>query len=331
MGPSLTPGRVLVTGGAGYVGSHVAWALVDAGWAVTVLDDLSTGFRDLVPPAAAFVHGAIGDGARIAALLAGRFDAVIHMAAASLVEESTRDPERYYRVNVADGLALLRACRDAGVPRFLFSSTAAVYGAPAETPVKEDAPADPVNPYGATKLAFERILADVATTSGMSYAVLRYFNVAGADPAGRAGESTRSATHLIKAACQHAVGLRPEIAIYGTDYPTPDGTCIRDYVHVADAASAHIAALRYLVGGGRSRIFNVGYGRGVSIREVLSALESVAGRPLDIRLAPRRPGDPPVLVAATGRLQSELGWSPRHDDLTAIVRSALDWERRQMA
>ncbi len=325
----MSPLNVLVTGGAGYVGSHVCWALVEAGYRVTVLDDLSTGFRDHAPPAAAFVQGSVGDPALVTSLLAKGFDAVVHLAAASLVEESIRDPARYYRANVAEGMVLLQACREAGVPHFLFSSSASVYGAPTRVPVDEDAVLDPVNPYGATKLAFERILADVAATSAMSYAALRYFNVAGADPAGRTGESTASATHLIKAACQYVTGARPGLAIYGTDYETPDGTCIRDYVHVTDVASAHVAALSYLVRGGPSLALNIGYGHGASVREVLASVERVSGRKLDTRSAPRRAGDPPVLVADPARARKTLGWVPQYDNLDAMVHSALEWERRR--
>ena len=320
-------GPVLVTGGAGYVGSHVVWALIDAGRRVVVLDDLSTGFRDAVAPDAIVVEGETGDRTLTESLIRDYgFAAVIHLAASSLVEESVARPLHYYRNNVETTRELIAACVAHDVGGFVFSSTAAVYGVPTEQPIHEDAPKAPVNPYGRSKLACEWMLED--TADALRYVALRYFNVAGADALGRTGESTASATHLIKAASQHVVGIRDHIDVFGTDYPTADGTCVRDYIHASDIADIHVAALRHLDAGGESLTLNCGYQRGYSVREVLAAVERAAGRSLDIRSAPRRPGDPPTLIAATGKITESLGWRPRHDDLDTIVRSAIDWESK---
>ncbi len=319
---------ILVTGGAGYIGSHVVLACRDAGYQVVVLDDLSTGRRAAVPQDVPLVEGDVGDRDLVGRSLAAHgVRAVIHLAGRVVVPESVVAPLEYYRVNTAASRTLIEACVEAGVDSFVFSSTAAVYGAPKRIPIAENAPLEPVNPYGRSKLMTEWILADAAAAHGFGYLALRYFNVAGADPEGRAGQSTPQATHLIKVASEAAVGLRDRVEIFGEDYETPDGTCIRDYIHVSDLAAAHVAALRYLAAGGRSQAMNCGYGRGYSVREVLRTVEQVAGRPLELVSAPRRPGDPPDLVADPSRLKADLEWSPKHADLTAMVESAIGWER----
>ena len=323
--PSLT---VLVTGGAGYIGSHAALALLAAGHRVVVLDDLTTGRRELVPAEAEFVAGDAGDPALVDPVLATRrFDAVMHFAGSIIVEDSVKDPLAYHRNNVSGSRNLIESCVRAGVGRFIFSSSAAVYGVPATLPVPESAPLLPINPYGGSKVMTEWMLRDVEQAHGMRHVALRYFNVAGADARLRSGESVPKATHLVKLACLHAIGLRDQVSVFGADYPTPDGTCVRDYVHVADVASAHVAALDHLMAGGASGAFNVGYGRGQSVREVLDCANRICGGRLVIRDAARRPGDPPSLVADARRIASELGWRPQHEDLELIVRSALAWER----
>ena len=320
---------VLVTGGAGYIGAHVVLALRGAGYPVVVLDDLSTGRAEAVPDGAAFVAGDAGDAALVGGLLAERgVGAVVHLAASASVPESVRDPLRYWRNNAAATANLLHACAAADVRRFVFSSTAAVYGIPRAVPVDEDAPTAPINPYGASKLAAEWMLRDAAAAHGMRYVALRYFNVAGADPDGRAGQRGRRAEHLITVACDAALGLRDGVAVFGSDYDTEDGTGVRDYIHVADLAEAHVAALRHLEDGGAGGTFNCGYGRGYSVREALAAVEREAGVALRVRDAPRRPGDPPALVADAARIRAALGWSPRRGDLGLIVRDALRWRRR---
>jgi UDP-glucose 4-epimerase len=322
--------RVLVTGGAGYVGSHAVLALLDAGIGVVVLDDLSTGMREAVPPGVPLVRGSTGD----AALLREAFrryspSAVLHFAASLVVPESVARPLDYWRNNLSNTLVLTQSCLDAGIRRFVFSSTAAVYGQPDGSPlVDEDTPCAPINPYGASKLAAERALADAGAAHGLSTVVLRYFNVAGADPAGRAGQRRPGATHLVTVACEAALGKRRGIDVFGTDYPTPDGTGVRDYVHVTDLARAHVEAVRHLAMGGGSLTLNCGYGRGYSVLEVLRAVERVSGRPVPARLAPRRAGDPPALVARADRVREALGWRPAFDDLDRIVSSALAWEGR---
>ena len=327
-----TSPTVLVTGGAGYVGSHVVLALRETGVPAAVLDDLSTGRAEAVPPDVPLLPSSTGDTALVrAALRRYRVGVVIHLAASLVVPESVPNPLGYWRNNVANTLALVDACVAEGVSRLVFSFTAAVYGVPDALPVDEDAPCRPINPYGASKYAAERLLRDAAMAHGLAVVVLRYFNVAGADPAGRAGQRVAGATHLIKVACEAALGLRPALAAFGADYDTPDGTGMRDYIHVSDLARAHVDALRHLARGGGDVVLNCGYGRGHTVREVLRAVESAAGRPVPVRMAPRRPGDPPALVARAARIRKVLAWRPALDDLNLIVRSALAWERRMAA
>ena len=325
-------GVVLVTGGAGYIGSHVVWALRDAGRRVVVLDDLSTGNPDALPGDVTLVIGAAGDRSRVEALIAeDGCTAVMHFAGSIVVGESVEKPLAYYANNAGVTLNLIRACLAGGVRRFVYSSSAAVYGQPSRSPIGEDAPTRPLNPYGHSKLMAERMLRDAAQAHGLQYAILRYFNVAGADPEGRTGQSSTRPTHLIKRACQSALGLGDGIEIFGADYDTPDGTCVRDYLHVSDLAGVHLAALSHLAGGGESLILNCGYGGGASVRQVLAAVEAEAGVTLNPRPAPRRPGDSAELVADAARIRAVLGWQPRHDDLRFIVRTALAWERRLIA
>ncbi len=320
---------VLVTGGAGYIGSHAVLALRDAGIRTVVLDDLSTGFRAAVAEGATLVEGDLGDAAVLDEVLSSfGINAVMHFAGSIIVSESVTRPLDYYRNNTLNSLTLIDACVRAGVKRFIFSSTAAVYGEPEAVPIPEDAPQRPINPYGASKQMTERMLRDAAAAHGLDVAVLRYFNVAGADPAGRSGQSTRAATHLIKIACQTALGQRPRMSVYGQDYPTPDGTCIRDYIHVSDLAFAHVLALKHLCAGGKGLTLKCGYGRGFSVREVLQAVEAAIGRPLPVDMAPRRPGDPAALVAEAARIREVLGWQPAHDSLETIIDTALAWERK---
>ena len=320
---------VLVTGGAGYIGSHAVRALCAASIPTVVLDDLSTGHASLVPPNVPLIQGNIRQRALVVDTLRRyAVDSVIHFAASIVVPDSVERPLDYYTNNVANSLCLIETCVAHGVCHFVFSSSAAVYGQPSVVPVPEDAPATPVNPYGTTKLMIEWVLRDTGAAHGLRHAALRYFNVAGADPSGQVGQVSRESTHLIKTACEAALGLRPEIAIYGTDYPTPDGTCVRDYIHVSDLADIHVLALRRLQEGSDSFVANCGYGRGYSVREVLSAIERINGRSLNVREAPRRPGDPPALVADTSRLARVLGWRPRTDALDGIISTALAWERQ---
>ena len=319
---------VLVTGGAGYIGSHVVWALSDGGRRVVVLDDLSMGRREALPGSVPLVVGSIGDRRLVERMLAEHEVAtVLHFAGSVLVGQSVADPLGYYANNTVNSHALLSAALAAGVRHFIFSSTAAVYGMPEVQPIAEDAPTQPINPYGASKLMTERMLRDTAAAHGLAYGILRYFNVAGADPLGRTGERRPVATHLINVATQAALGRLPGVSIFGEDYDTPDGTCIRDYVHVSDLADAHVKLLEHLERGGASLTLNCGYGRGASVREVLDRVAEIAGHPLNLRSAPRRPGDPPKLVAAADRIRAALGWQPRYDDLATIIKSALDWER----
>jgi UDP-glucose 4-epimerase len=321
------PWRVLVTGGAGYVGSHIVHQLMDDGHRPLVLDNLYSGHPWSIG-AAELVCGDVGDGALLDRLLAqGAVDAVVHCAGHIWVGESVRDPAKYYVNNAGRAFTLFAACARHGVRAVLFSSTAAVYGQPAVELIDEEQPLAPINPYGASKLMAERALADIAQAHGLHYGILRYFNVAGADPAGRTGEATPENSHLIKVACETAIGLRDDMLINGADYPTPDGTCVRDYVHVDDLARAHLAALARLLGGGGSFVANCGYGHGFSVREVLDTVERVTGRSLPVRLGPRRAGDPPRLVARVERIRQLLDWRPRHDDLDAIVGSAWTWEQ----
>jgi len=327
-------GAILITGGAGYIGSHTAYACLDAGRRVAVLDDLSTGRRELVPPDAAFVEGSIHDQDLVRrAVREHDVTAAIHFAAKTVVPDSVADPAAYYHANFAGALALIQAVQAEGVDKIVFSSTAAVYdpAAALEADVVESSPTVPMSPYGWSKLMVERLLADLGAATALRHVILRYFNVAGADPKGRSGQSTPRATHLIKVACEAAIGLRPHLDIYGDDYPTPDGTCVRDYIHVADLADAHLLALEHLEAGGESLILNCGYGRGASVKEVVAAVERASGKPLPTVPGPRRPCDPPRVVSNPGRLRERFGWSPKHDDLDGIVASALAWERQRAA
>lgn len=318
---------VLVTGGAGYIGSHMVWRLLDDGEDVVVLDRLSTGFDWAVPREAKLVVGDAGDPECIADLFANNdIEAVIHFAGSIVVPESVADPLSYYLNNTAKTRTLLEACVNAGMGNFIFSSTAAVYGTPETIPVKEDADLRPESPYGMSKLMIEYMLSDVAAAHPLRYAALRYFNVAGADPAGRTGQSTQNATHLIKVATQAALSKRSHMDVYGTDYPTPDGTCIRDYIHVTDLVEAHYLALRHLRQGGDNLVANCGYGRGYSVLEVVDAVKSASGNDFPVRMAERRPGDAVTIVADPGLLKDTLQWEPQHDDLDQIVSNALAWE-----
>jgi len=318
----------LVTGGAGYIGSHVVRQLVEREVRVVVLDNLSTGYRSAVLDAP-LVLGDTGDPDRVMQVLTEHeVDTVLHFAAHTIVPESVADPLKYYRNNTCATRNLLDCCQRAGVRRFVFSSTAAVYGFPDDGLAREDTPVRPINPYGTSKLMSEWMLRDVAAASSLRYVILRYFNVAGSDPGGRLGHSAPNATLLVKVACQQAVGVRPQVSIFGTDYPTPDGTGVRDYIHVEDLADAHLRALDYLAADGESATFNCGYGHGYSVREVLRMVERVNGAPLNVMEAPRRAGDPPSLVARAERVRQILGWAPRFDDLEVIVRTQLEWERR---
>ncbi len=319
--------RVLVTGGAGYIGSHVVRQLGGAGYEVVVYDNLSTGRRQAVL-CGELVVGDLADDEALGRLFrGGPFDAVLHFAAHIVVPESVSDPLKYYGNNTRNTLRLLEMCARHGVERFVFSSTAAVYGIPEIIPVGEEAPLAPINPYGASKMMSERMLMDLAAASSLKYVILRYFNVAGADPEGRIGQATPEATHLIKVACEAAVGKRQGLTVFGTDYDTPDGTCIRDYIHVEDLARAHLDALAHLGDGGDSAVLNCGYGHGSSVREVIDTVKRVSGVDFPVELGGRRAGDPPVLVADNGKIRKTLGWRPEYDDLEFIVKTALEWER----
>ncbi|MFV3131427.1 UDP-glucose 4-epimerase GalE [Niveispirillum sp. KHB5.9] len=321
---------VLVTGGAGYIGSHVVLALRAAGRPVVVLDDLSTGSRASVPADVPLVVGDAGDAGLVDRVLrAQAVGTVMHFAGSVIVPESVGDPLKYYRNNTLASHALIGASLAAGVRRFVFSSTAAVYGNPPTPMVTEETPTAPLSPYGWSKLMVERMLSDLsAAHPDFHHVCLRYFNVAGADPAGRAGQTTAGATHLIKVACEVVLGRRDRLTLFGTDYPTPDGTGLRDYIHVSDLADAHLLALEHLERGGGGMVLNCGYGRGYSVRDVIGALNRITGRSLPVEEAARRPGDPAELIADSTRLRRLLGWRPRFDDLDLIVRHALDWERR---
>jgi UDP-glucose 4-epimerase len=320
---------VLVTGGAGYIGSHTVLALVDSGERVVVLDDLSTGRRESVHPSARLVVGDVGDSALVLRL-AAEYDVqdIIHFAAKLIVPESMSDPLGYYLGNTVKTRSLLAAAVRAGIGRLVFSSTAAVYGMPNENPVSEESVTSPISPYGASKLMSEWMLRDTSAAHGLHYVTLRYFNVAGADPMLRSGQASPLSTHLIKVASEAALGKRARLDVYGDDYPTPDGTCVRDYIHVTDLALAHVEALRHLRHGGENLTLNCGYGRGYSVFEVIKAVKQVAGVDFPVRVSQRRPGDPAALVAGADRIREALGWQPQYDDLATIVRHALAWERK---
>jgi UDP-glucose 4-epimerase len=328
----MTSGTVLVTGGAGYIGSHTVRQLVAAGYRVVVLDDLSTGHRWAVAPQATLVEGNAGDSSLVGALIEEHaVDAVVHFAGSIVVPESVADPLKYYGNNTAASRNLIEVCVAKGVERFVFSSTAAVYGIPEKLPVPETAPTRPINPYGRSKLITEWMLEDVAASPaarGFRHVILRYFNVAGASLDGTLGQATEHATHLIKVTCEAACGMRDKVTVYGTDYPTADGTCVRDYIHVEDLARAHMDALRYLEKGGASETFNCGYGRGFSVREVLRMVEGVSGVKLRIEDGARRAGDAAELVAEAGKVRRVLGWEPRHEDLEVICSTAFRWEAK---
>jgi UDP-glucose 4-epimerase len=320
---------VLVTGGAGYIGSHMVYALLARGERVVVLDDLSTGFRGLVGEQASFIKGDAGDHALLEELIRGyAVDTVTHFAGSIVVPQSLADPLVYYENNVVKSRNAIAACVAAGVKQFIFSSTATVYAEDASQPLAENERKAPISPYARSKLMTEWMLEDVSRAHDFRYQVLRYFNVAGADPGGRTGQSSPRATHLIKRAAQVVLGRVPHLDIFGTDYPTPDGTAVRDYIHVTDLAQAHLLALDALRAGAPSATYNCGYGRGLSVREVIRGVEHVIGRSIPVREGPRRPGDPPVLISDPSRIKRVLGWTPRHDDLEVIVRSAIAWERR---
>jgi UDP-glucose 4-epimerase len=324
----LSNGTILVTGGAGYIGSHVVRQLGESGERVVVLDNLVKGFRQAVTTGDLIV-GDVGDHSLVSRLLAEyQVDTVMHFAAHISVAESVANPLKYYGNNTCGTRALLQACAERNVKNFVFSSSAAVYGVPADGYADETSPTNPINAYGTSKLMSEWMLRDVAAVNPLRYVALRYFNVAGAHPGGQIGHSTIGSHLLTKVACEALVGKRPHVSVFGSDYPTPDGTGVRDYLHIEDLAAAHLDALTYLRGGGKSSALNVGYGHGYSVREVLAMVESVAGKPLNIREEPRRPGDPAYLVARADRVRTELGWRPRYDDLQAIVSSSVAWEHK---
>lgn len=323
---------VLVTGGAGYIGSHMVLALLEAGRKVVVVDNLASGFADAVHPDAQLLVGDVGDRALLDRVMAEhQVETVIHFAASTVVPESVAQPLKYYRNNTLNSVVLLEAAVAAGTQRFVFSSTAAVYGTPSVDLVSEDAPLQPLSPYGASKAMVERALRDTATAHGMGYVALRYFNVAGADPAGRVGQRTAAATHLIKVACEAAVGRRPGLEVFGTDYDTPDGSAVRDYIHVTDLVQAHLRALEHLDAGGESLVLNCGYGHGSSVLEVVEAVKRLSGMDFPVSYGPRRPGDAARVVADCSRIERLLGWRPQWADLDLIVGHALAWEGRSGA
>jgi UDP-glucose 4-epimerase len=325
----MYPMKVLVTGGAGYIGSHAVLALQETGFSPIVIDNLSTGTESAVPPGVSLEIGDIGDVRFLERTIAHHeVEAVMHFAASCVVPDSVERPLEYYRNNAANSVGLIDACVRLRVRYFIFSSTAAVYGVPKQLPVDEDATLRPINPYGWSKMMTEQVLQDVHAAQDLRYLILRYFNVAGADPQGRAGQRGRRNTYLVKVACETVLQKRPTLSIFGNDFPTADGTGVRDYVHVSDLATAHVLALTYLVSGGESCVLNCGYGRGYSVREVIDAVERAAGKSLPVLVEPRRPGDPAALVARSDRIRRLLGWTPKFDSIDGIVRSALDWEER---
>lgn len=320
---------VLVTGGAGYIGSHMVHALVEAGENVVVIDNLSTGFSTYLPEGVPLFIGDVADENLVEGVInAHGVDAIIHFAGSVVVPESMRDPLAYYRNNTATSRNLLNAAVKCGVKRFIFSSTAAVYGNPDVMPVAEEAPTRPLSPYGSSKLMTEIMLHDIAPAYGMEFVVLRYFNVAGADPQGRTGLATMGATHLLKIAVEAATGQRSKIDVYGTDYPTPDGSCIRDFIHVSDLVQAHRSALAHLRNGGTSTTLNCGYGRGYSVLETIEAVRRASGRNFAVQYAPPRDGDIMTMIADTRRIRSTLDWTPQYDNLEIIARHALSWEEK---
>jgi len=325
----MTKIPVLVTGGAGYIGSHAVLALMDAGWPVAVIDDLSNGSRSVVPDSVPFYEGSVADRGLVDRIFAEQgIRAIMHFAGSIVVPESVDKPLDYYRNNTLATHSLLSAAVAAGVPHFVFSSTAAVYGAPERVPIGEDAATLPINPYGSSKLMTEQMLRDTAAAYPINYAALRYFNVAGADAQGRSGQIGKGSTHLIKVAVEAATGKRGHIDVFGTDYPTPDGSCIRDYIHVTDLADAHVKALEHLIDSpSQDLVLNCGYGHGLSVLEVIDTLDSLLDAPLRRELQPRRAGDPPQLVSANGAIRETLDWRPRFDDIRTIVGDALAWER----
>ena len=326
----MTKPAVLVTGGAGYIGSHAVLALMDAGWNVAVVDDLSNGSRSVVPEDVRFYQGSIAERVLLDSIIDEcGIGAIMHFAGSIVVPESVEHPLKYYANNTLASHSLVSAAVDAGVKHILFSSTAAVYGAPDRVPIVEDDPKLPINPYGASKLMTERMLEDASAAHPFNYGALRYFNVAGADPKGRTGQIGKGSTHLIKIACEAAVGKRPQVAVYGNDYPTPDGTCIRDYIHVSDLAAAHVAALEWLVAHpGENLAMNCGYGKGLSVSQVLDAVDRLTNEPVKRVIEGRRAGDPPELVADNNRLLETLDWRPAYADIDRIVGDALAWERK---
>jgi UDP-glucose 4-epimerase len=326
----MTTGTVLVTGGAGYIGSHAVLALKDAGWKVAVIDDLSNGSRGVVPEGVPFYQGSIAERVLVDSIIDQlEIEAIMHFAGSIVVPESVERPLDYYANNTLASHALIEAAVDGGVKHILFSSTAAVYGAPDRVPIVEDDPKLPINPYGASKLMTERMLEDASAAHPFNYGALRYFNVAGADPRGRTGQMGKGSTHLIKVAAEAAVGKRTHVAVFGTDYPTPDGTCIRDYIHVSDLAAAHVAALAWLTEHpGENLVMNCGYGKGLSVLEVLDAVDRQTNEPLKRIIEGRRVGDPPELVAGNARLLDTLDWRPFYNDIDRIVGDALAWERK---
>ena len=324
--------NVLVTGGLGYIGSHMVLELVDRGLGVVVLDDLSTGLRSALPAGVPLIVGDVGDAPKVATVIREyQIDAIAHFAAKIVVPDSVKQPLEYYHSNTSNSRTLIHTATACGVKNFIFSSTAAIYGDVAVNPVSEDTPAMPISPYGRSKLMTEWMLQDAARAHDLRYVVLRYFNVSGADPKGRGGQSMPNATHLIKVAMQAALGQRSHIDVYGSDYPTDDGTCERDFIHVSDLARAHIGALENLRAGGVGGTFNCGYGHGYSVKQIIQMVKKVSGVDFDVRYTGRRLGDPPSVIADSRRIRTALGWSPKYDDIQQIIRHAFDWESGMLA